>query len=179
MAQTPSQNLRLNLLGDWTRLEGLMGSERKMFIFFGGLFKPTGCVIAKFILFNPCCTATAGTEGAFLQQRRGTRKAVTTDRLASASVHEPAGGAVLFYTCSCSVRLRWELGEPAGFKGRKIGNFLPNNQRQRHTCYALCHYCTPCRPLLQAFSGRILTPPPTDCRIQREGFVDLGFQGDT
>ncbi|KAJ1479762.1 hypothetical protein T484DRAFT_2848099 [Baffinella frigidus] len=48
---------------------------------------------------------------------------------------------------------------PAWFS--EIDNSLPNNQRQRHTCDALCHYCTPCWPLIRAFSGWILTPPPT------------------
>ena len=28
-------------------------------------------------------------------------------------------------------------------KGREIGNLLPNNQRQRRTCYALCHILYP------------------------------------
>ena len=41
---------------------------------------------------------------------------------------------------------------------REIGDLSPNNQRQRRTCYT---YCTPCRPLIRAFSGWILTPPPS------------------
>ena len=28
---------------------------------------------------------------------------------------------------------------PAPSPQREIGGLLPNNQRQRHTCYALCH----------------------------------------
>ena len=54
-----------------------------------------------------------------------------------------------FYKTISCVRLCWELGKPTGPEGlqlrvpspeqNEIGNLLPRNQRQRRTCYALCH----------------------------------------
>ncbi|KAJ1472176.1 adenylate and guanylate cyclase catalytic domain-containing protein [Baffinella frigidus] len=45
---------------------------------------------------------------------------------------------------------------------REIDILLPNHQRQCRTCSTHCAtYCTPCRPLIRAFSRWILTPPPT------------------
>ena len=52
---------------------------------------------------------------------------------------------------------------------RKIGIFLPNNQRQHRSLhvqedvlpYALCSLLRPCQPLLRAFSRWIRSPPPT------------------
>ena len=41
----------------------------------------------------------------------------------------------------------WELEEPKGPKiaccRREVGNLLPNSQRHRRTCYALCHILYP------------------------------------
>ena len=34
---------------------------------------------------------------------------------------------------------------------REIGNLLPNNQRQRRTCYALCHILYPVSAALASF----------------------------
>ena len=39
----------------------------------------------------------------------------------------------------------WELSQ------REIGNLLPNNQRQRRTCYALCHILYPMSAALASF----------------------------
>ena len=63
---------------------------------------------------------------------------------------------------------------PCRFRAkREVGNLLPNNRRQRRTCYALCHILyTPCRPLIRAFSGWIRTPLPTS---ERNGNTSKGL----
>jgi len=54
-----------------------------------------------------------------------------------------------FYRTISGVRLWWELEEPKGPKcacgarARESGDLLPTSQRQRRTCYALCHILYP------------------------------------
>ena len=49
------------------------------------------------------------------------------------------GEVPLYIDVVCS-RLRWTRPETVL---REIGNLLPNNRRQRRTCYALCHILCP------------------------------------
>jgi len=58
------------------------------------------------------------------------------------------------------------FGRPAcPVGGGEIGNLLPNNLRQRRTCYALCHILYPVSAALASFfrmdSISIRSPPPS------------------
>ena len=59
-------------------------------------------------------------------------------------------------------RIRWEACQGArSSRYLGIGNLLPNNQRQRRTCYALCHILYPVSAALASFTGWIRSPPPS------------------